>query len=282
MARKPAFVSHSPEREAQIQDNMRQALEAKFRRGIAERLDGISGDLLAGYRELGYVPPPSDDHFAAIRSAYHGIALASTMAFGQRIITRGKAAGVILETKQIDPERLFIALANAWVQMEAIRRRITSVTETTRERIVQMVAQGVEEGLSVDEIAALIADRVPGINRWRGALIARTETHGASNFAAHETAKASGLTLTKTWVSVEDHRTRDSGEADGDVDEYDHRAMNGQTVDMDEPFLMPWRDGPDLPIMYPGEAGKPGGAVINCRCASVHSIKDIDDLYSGL
>ncbi|NBR91857.1 MAG: hypothetical protein EBS68_18545 [Rhodobacteraceae bacterium] len=56
-------------------------------------------------------------------------------------------------------------------------------------------------------------------------------------------------------------------------DEFDHASMNGQRVPQDEPFLMPWRGRPPMPIMYPGEAGKPGGAVINCRCAVVRHVR---------
>ena len=52
---------------------------------------------------------------------------------------------------------------------------------------------------------------------------------------ANETAKTTGLELAKEWVSVEDSRTRDFGEGDGVVEVRPERAMNGQTVDMDQP-----------------------------------------------
>jgi hypothetical protein len=159
-----------------------------------------------------------------------------------------------------------------WINLEPIRRRITSVTETTREQIVRQVARGQDEGLGVEAIAKRINKAVPQISRTRGALIARTELHSAANYSMHETAKTTGLQLKKEWVSVEDARTRTFS----DDDEYDHVSMNGQQREMDEPFLMPWVGGPDLAIMYPGEAGKPGAAVIGCRCAVVHSVVNFD------
>lgn len=265
---KPAFIRHSPAREAQIQRRMLDALESRFRRKIAATIREESEQLVSGYRDLGYVPAATDQDFRAFRDVYLDIGQVSARAFGSRIVNQGKAAGLLLETK-ISFTDLFLSLATQWINLEPIRRRITQVTETTRERIVRQVAQGQDEGLGVEAIAKRINKAVPKISRTRGALIARTETHGAANYAMHETAKTTGLELVKEWVSVEDARTRRFG----DDDEYDHVSMNEQKREMDEPFSMPWLNGPDLAIMYPGQAGLPGAATINCRCSVVHTLK---------
>lgn len=274
MPRKPAFISHSPEREAEIQSRMLDVLEASFRRRIQSAIITESGEILWGYRELGYVPPASDMAVQRFRDVYRALALASARTFGRRMVTSGKAAGHDLETKQIDFAALFASLANAWVQQEPIRRRIQSVTETTRNQIVSQVAKGQDDGLGVADIARAITDRLPRVSRQRAALIARTETHGSANFSMHQTAKATDLDLEKEWVSTEDMRTR----AIWKDDQFDHVSMNGQKRDMDEPFDMPWvgAAGEPLKIMYPGEAGQPGGAVINCRCAVVHGVKGLE------
>ena len=267
MARKPAFISHSPEREAQIQSRMLDALEARFRRRIASVIVAESARILSSYRDLGYVPAGTDDHMQDIREVYRELALASARTFGRRIVTQGKAAGFVVETKQEGGfAEFFRSLALAWINLEPIRRRIQSVSETTRAQIVAQVARGQEQGLGVDAIARDIADRLPAIGRTRGALIARTETHGAANYAIDQAARSTGLTLEKEWVSVEDMRTRSIARDDA----FDHVSMNGQRRAMDEPFLMPWIGGEPVPIMYPGQAGLPGGAVINCRCSVVH------------
>jgi uncharacterized protein with gpF-like domain len=267
MARKPAFISHSPEREAQIQSRMLDALEARFRRRIASVIVAESARILSSYRDLGYVPAGTDDHMQDIREVYRELALASARTFGRRIVTQGKAAGFVVETKQEGGfAEFFRSLALAWINLEPIRRRIQSVSETTRTQIVSQVARGQEQGLGVDAIARNIADRLPDIGRTRGALIARTETHGAANYAIDQAARSTGLTLEKEWVSVEDMRTRSIARDDA----FDHVSMNGQRRAMDEPFLMPWIGGEPVPIMYPGQAGLPGGAVINCRCSVVH------------
>lgn len=276
MARKPAFIRHSPEREAAIQSRLLDVMEARFRRRIAAVVADESRRYLKAYEDLGYIPAPSDDDFAAFRALYQEIGLTTARTFGARVVTQGKALGYDLECKQEGGfAALFRSIALLWVNQEAIRRRITRVTETTRARIVSEVANGQREGLGVAEIARDINKRVPAISKTRGALIGRTETHGAANFAMHETAKSTGLELEKEWVSTEDARTRRF--AGKNPAEYDHVAMHGQKRDMDEPFAMPWMFGPDLAIMFPGEAGKPGAATINCRCAVVHRVKGLDD-----
>jgi hypothetical protein len=276
MARKPAFISHSPEREAAIQSRLLDVMETRFRRKIAGVVADESKRYLEAYQELGYVPAPSDDDVQAFRDLYREMGLQTVRTFGARVVSQGKALGYDLEAKQEGGfAALFRSLALAWINLEPIRKRITRVTETTRARIVSEVARGQQEGLGVAEIAKGINKRVPSISRARGALIARTETHNAANYAMHETAKSTGLELEKEWVATEDMRTRTFNKED--PDEYDHIAMHGQKRAMDEPFSMPWLGGPDLLIMYPGEAGKPGAATINCRCASIHRVVGLDD-----
>lgn len=275
MAGKPAFIRWSREREAEIQSRMLDVLEAQFRRQIRAAIIAESDRILAAYRELGYVPPASDDDVLRFRAVYQAMALAAVRAFGRRIVTQGKAAGHDMEHKAEGGfAALFQALANAWIALEPIRRRIQSVTETTREMIVAQVSKGQQDGLAVDEVSRNISKRLPQIARSRSAIIARTELHGAANYGMHETAKSTGFDLVKEWVAVQDARTRRFAFDD----QFDHMAMDGQTRPMDEPFSMPWLGGggEPLPIMYPGEAGKPGGAVINCRCASIHKIADLD------
>lgn len=274
MTRKPAFISHSPEREAEIQSRMLDVLESRFRRRFAQEVARESDSLIARYAELSFMPMQSDKHAQNMRELYRDLAFRAALTFGRRIVTQGKADVPDLEFKQDGFfGRLFQGLANAWIGLETIRRRIQSVTETTRNRLVESVRRGQREGLGVDAIARQMREGVPHMSQMRGALIARTETHGAANFAAFETAKTTGLDLEKEWVSVIDMRTRSFGESD----EFDHLSMNGQRAPMDEPFLMPWAKGQPISAMYPGEASLPAGATINCRCSVVFAVKGADD-----
>jgi len=275
MARNPAFIRWPREKEARVQSRMLDVLERRFRRQLAKVLYDITSEMTEHVRVFGSVPPLPDDAERRIRDVYEQLAVASARTFGARILTQGKSIGLI-EIKQEDQEsggfaEFFRRLARQWINSEAIRQRVTRVARTTRDRIVGAVDRGQRDGLGVDGIARNIMDETPGISRQRGALIARTETHGAANYAMHETAKSTGLELVKEWVATEDTRTR----ALFRDDQFDHFAMDGQIREMDEPFDMPWigGGGEPLKIMYPGEAGKPGGAVINCRCSVVHNVK---------
>lgn len=165
-----------------------------------------------------------------------------------------------------DEESLFDQIIRAFIEQYGAQQ-VSRILETTREQIAEMVLQGQMRGLGLSEIQKGIREAIPEISRVRAATIARTETHRSSNYATMEVAKTARRPLMKRWVSVEDHRTRDFGEGDGVIDQFSHRAIHGQTVAMDQPFLVPRLFGQPEPLMYPGDPSGSPGAVINCRCA---------------
>lgn len=268
------LINNTREREAAIQRRLLAVLERRFRRLVAAEVAREMRRLVDGYSLLGAVPLEDITHNRRMTAIYSEMSAVAVRTFGNRIVNQGKSLGEI-ETKGF--AEFFARLAEQWVTLEAIRQRIASVTNTTRERIIAEVVKGQREGLGVAEIAKLISDTIPSISRLRGSLIARTETHGAANYGAHETAKSTGLDLRKEWISVEDHRTRDFGQGDGKVDEFDHRSMDGQTVGMDDPFLMPWLKGEPFQCQFPGDTSLPPGGSINCRCSVAHVVFGLDD-----
>lgn len=258
--------------EGRAQRRLLLELEVRYRRPVASEIARASVAMLDQYEASRSFPSPPDTHERNIRALYADMAESAVRTFGARIVEQGKAFSPELERKDISSFAAFFArLALEWISGEAIRRRITSVADTTRQQIIRSIDEGQASGLGVAEIARGIRDRVPVISANRGALIARTETHGAANFASDQTARATGLQLEKTWIAAEDLRTR----AIFRDDAYDHWSMDGQTVDNDQPFLMPNIYGEPLRIMYPGEADKPGGATINCRCAVGRKVKGL-------
>jgi uncharacterized protein with gpF-like domain len=147
---------------------------------------------------------------------------------------------------------------------------VRAIAETTADQMRRILASGIKEGLGIREIAKQIREAIPELSRIRSEVIARTETHTASGYASHETAKRSRITLRRVWVSVEDARTRDFGEGDGVIDEFSHRAMNGIEVGMDEPFRVPMRTGGTEAVMYPGDPNASPGNRIGCRCGATY------------
>jgi uncharacterized protein with gpF-like domain len=267
------YLKGSPQEERRVQTILLDELDAKFERAIATEIERASAEMVEAFSATGSAPNLPDDYVSRLTEMWVHMAAASIGAFGSRVIMQGKSLGLVLEVKE-DFAELFARLVGEYIANEVIRRRITSVAETTRKHIIAAIDRGQSEGKGVDEIAKAIMEVLPSASRIRAHTIARTETHGAANFGANEAAKATGLKLKKEWVSVHDHRTRSFQETNGRVDEYDHRSMDGQTVDMDQPFKMPHISGQPINAMFPGDPALPAAASINCRCAVAHIVDD--------
>jgi HK97 family phage portal protein len=135
---------------------------------------------------------------------------------------------------------------------QAIRNRAerlaTLVGETTGREITAAVLAGEQAGMGVAEIARLIDATVfGGMAETRSVLIARTETVGALNEGAFDTAAANDFLKYKTWLSQGDDRVRE-----------DHALLDGETIAMADD----WPIG----VRYPGDPMGAPEQVIQCRC----------------
>jgi uncharacterized protein with gpF-like domain len=250
------LMDTDPRREQRRQSLLLDRMEGRYARAFAAEIARASREMVQAYEVTGEVGSPRD-HYEAMEREFQRMAAQAALTFGGRILEQGKSAGLILERKEDFAQRM-TRLALQYVGQEAVRRKITSITETTRARIVSLVDQGYREGLGVAEIARGIRDRIPGMSQLRGALIARTETHGAANFGANVAAKETGLTLRKEWVAAAGERTREA-----------HAAADGQIVGMDDAF-----DVGGESLMYPGDPSGSPENVINCRCGISHIVVD--------
>lgn len=141
-----------------------------------------------------------------------------------------------------------------WLRSTGLQK-ITQITSTTKDDIERVISEGISDGLGEKEIANLIKITAPNKSASRSQTIARTEAHGAANYAANETAKAMDVEFKREWVSAETERSRDS-----------HIAADGQTVGMYEAFKVG-----GYKLMTPGDSslGAPAKEVINCMCSVV-------------
>lgn len=246
------------------------AIEARFEPVFRAELSREYAKLIDDYeagRALSYDP----EHERALGETLDEMATVAVKTFGARVIGQGIEKGFaytrgdggfgftnpyspyFTETK--DFAATLAQLARRYIGLEAFRRKITSIAETTRAQIIAVVQRGETEGLGVAQIARVMRDVVPSLSSYRSNLIARTETHGAANYGANGAAKETGLTIRKEWVAASDARTRDS-----------HARIDGETVGMDDAFS----NG----LMYPGDPSGPPEEVINCRCAVSHVVID--------
>lgn len=137
--------------------------------------------------------------------------------------------------------------------------RIRQISETTRKLIVRALIEATSEAASPREAIEIITSKVgAGVGRRRAFLIARTETHAAASFANHETAKSMAVPMRKQWVATNDGRTRSW-----------HSAVNGQTVDIDEDFIVPHK-GVEHRMKHTGDPNGGAHNVINCRCVTIY------------
>lgn len=271
MARR--LIDQDPRREARRQGILLDRLEVSFRNRLRDEIFRATMEIARIYEITGEVPG-ARDHIAELESIYRAMVIASATTFGARVAGQAKAVGIDLERKGFAETMMRMALE--YIGLEAVRRRIVAVAETTRNLIVRRVDRGYSAGEGVDKIARGIREDAQSIALSRAALIARTETHGAANYGAWRAAKESGLPMQKEWVSVEDHRTRRISEGDA----FDHVTMNGVIAAMDTPFQVPMRGGGFAPAMYPGDPSAPAGCSINCRCALSFKVS-LDDLIDG-
>lgn len=254
MARR--LTNNNTRLEQRRQERLLLLMERRFRRVLAAEIQRATLEMLARFRATGQVPALPDDHVQRLTDIFRDMAEMGVEAFGSRIVGQGKSLGLILERKEF--AEFFRRLATDYIGLEAIRQRIVNIGETTRAQIISQVLIGQAEGLGTEVIARRISEAVPGIARFRGERIARTETHGAANYGADGAARATGLKLRKEWVAASDERTREA-----------HRLADGTVVDMDQPFLV---DGERL--MFPGDPNGSAGNIINCRCGVSHIVDD--------
>lgn len=136
--------------------------------------------------------------------------------------------------------------------------RIVGISTTTQNLIKRALLEADQE-TNPRQAAKLIEERIGGsFGRRRAITIARTETHAAASYANHEVAKDLGVPMQKQWVATNDGRTRTW-----------HSNVNGQTVDLDEDFIVPYK-GVEYRMKHTGDPNGGAHNTINCRCVTIY------------
>jgi uncharacterized protein with gpF-like domain len=259
MARR--LLDRNRARESRRQVQLLDRLTRQFRGRIERELIAAMSDMVERWELTREVMMPRG--FAErLEAVYAQMAYVAIEAFSARIVEQGKHAGLVLEVKE-DFAQIMRRRALRYIQQEAIRRRITRVTETKRRQIIKAVDDGYRSGATLPEVAAGVRAVIPTIARWSADAIARTETHGAANYGSQEAASATGLPLRKEWLAAQDERTRETHVVAG----------QGDPIGMDEPFQVG-----NSSLMYPGDPSGDPEEVVNCRCVLGYIVDDgIDD-----
>lgn len=164
--------------------------------------------------------------------------------------------------RSIKADITFESIIQAWINSN-LGYRIVSVHQTLIDSIIAVIAKGYEDNISVADITRNLQNKF-GWYKAQALRIARTETTTATNYATVVAAQNSDFVLEKTWISVQDNRTRRPPKS-----VYDHLDMNGVKVALNQPFFTSGEE-----IMYPGDPTAKAGNVINCRCKVVFTVKE--------
>lgn len=173
--------------------------------------------------------------------------------FGESTLAGLKSAAGPREVKAFD---LTNATIRAWVSA-VVARKVTGILETTAERVAQAIADTVEGGGGLDQVADAIREQMDA-SAGRAQVIARTEVIGAANFGSRAAALQTGLELRKEWIATPGDRTRDT-----------HAALNGTKVAMSEAYP----NG----LMFPGDPDGAAAEVIQCRCVEGYQAEDDEE-----
>jgi len=146
----------------------------------------------------------------------------------------------------------------AYLQLHNVQM-VFNITDTLKQWITKQLIEGQQQAKSITQIADEISKA--DFPKKRALVIARTETIKAANYGAVQGAKKAGYKTNKIWIAAKDNRTRRIPR-----DAFSHLAMDGITVDIDEPFKVPRREGGYDDLMQPGDPSGEPGDIIQCRC----------------
>lgn len=125
-----------------------------------------------------------------------------------------------------------------------------------RDVVYAAIKQAFEEGLSVDQTAALIYDKADHLAGYQAEMLARTDLIGTANGGSLLAAKAVWPQggIVKRWVNATDSNTVNDGRI-----RPTHMEANGQEVPIDGHFIVG-----GARMLYPGDPAGPDEEVCNC------------------
>ena len=157
------------------------------------------------------------------------------------------------QTKPLD-----VTFSSRDLLLDNINKMTQEISRTTADTIENIVGKGLEEGLTITDIAERVKES-RGFAIGRATTIARTESTKAVNraaVAAYAEAEKYGITVYKEWIASRDGKTRES-----------HVRLDGTTIPVNDLFDTGTAKG-----MGPADFGV-ASEDINCRCAIVPVVK---------
>jgi hypothetical protein len=137
---------------------------------------------------------------------------------------------------------------------------IFDVTNTSQNQVNEIVAQGIQDGLTPRQIEELLVEQIPDIKRARA--IARTEATRAYNEgkkrSAQDWANQTGTQLWKIWIHGGAKEPR-----------IQHIQAQNKPIRFDQPFVF-FTNGVQVLMDKPGDLNGGAAQTINCSCVVVY------------
>lgn len=167
----------------------------------------------------------------------------------------GDEKSILPEEKKEKLSQTFLDAMDRWISTQTAQK-VAKINSTTRDMIRRIVENGLNEGSSNSMIAGDLRE-AGKFSRWRSSLIATTETHNASTYAAKTMVSEYKFPKQKKWMNAGDERVR-----------ADHRNVTTEWIDENEKFDV---GGEQLDI--PGDSAGSARNVCRCRCAVMYRRK---------
>jgi SPP1 gp7 family putative phage head morphogenesis protein len=144
-------------------------------------------------------------------------------------------------------DQVFINSVLKYLQDFLLSKVVAPITNTTIAFIDAVLKDAIKEGWGVDETVKHLEKS--DITKNRAKMIVRTETVRATNYTQLAAADSEDFEMEKSWIAIEDKRTRRS---------HSHAGVDGERV----PLYEPYSNG----LMFPGDPNGDAASVVNCRC----------------
>ncbi len=155
--------------------------------------------------------------------------------------------------------RTWLEFIKNWV-IQNLGQLIFDVTDTTQNRVNEIVAQGIEEGLNPRQIEDRLIQQIPDIKRARA--IARTESTRAYNEgklkSAIDWANETGTQLWKIWIHGGAKEPR-----------IQHIQAQNKPIRADQPFVF-FNNGVEVLMDKPGDINGGAAQTVNCSCVVIY------------
>jgi HK97 family phage portal protein len=147
--------------------------------------------------------------------------------------------------------------------MNGFINRFRKINDTTYDEIKALLAEGYQNGYSIDQIERMLREDIfEGARKFRTVRIAKTEMNGMVNGGAYLAHEQSGVVDGKQWVSAHLPKSRET-----------HLQAEAATAQAPVAFSEPFEVG-GYSLMYPGDPSGPAHEVINCHCRYIPVLKE--------